>query len=195
MREEQVKTEQRDELLQAQLDEEVNPSRSLLHKFFILISIIAAVSALNMAFGQFLGIVFQNVGPVQYVLRVYVIALCVLVILNELEWTKYARDSKIMHIWITRGLFYAFIGVLGLEENDTSTSRNSDERGFSFSLTYIRAVAWVMVSCGTLYFFMGVFCLQIVNNRLRSDYQERLARATEVRQTTERYGEQPENVV
>jgi hypothetical protein len=183
--------QQRSAQLQAQFEEETNPSRHMLHKFFILISIVAALSACNMAVGQFIGIIFQQVGPVQYVLRIYVIALCVLVVFNEMEWTKFMRESKIMRIWITRGLLYSFIGTLGLEENDTSTSRNSQDRGFSFSLHYIKVVAWLMVCCGTLYFFMGVFCLQLVHNRLRNDYQQRLTRAVDVRRTAETYVEQP----
>jgi hypothetical protein len=80
--------------------EVVSPSRQWPHKFIIVVSIATTISALNMGLGQFLGIVFEQVGPVQYVLRVYVFLLCILVVFNELEWTKLMRDSKIMSIWI-----------------------------------------------------------------------------------------------
>lgn len=135
-----------------------------------------------MAVGQFLGIYFQSVGPIQYVLRIYVIILCLLVMANELEWTIFTRDSMILKHWITRGLFYAFIGVLGLEENDTTSSRHADTHGYIISLQFIKAVAWIMIGCGTLYFGMGMLCLHYYYNRLRDDYQERVERARQARQ-------------
>lgn len=152
-----------------------------MHKFFNFISLVVILAAINMAVGQFVGMKFETVGPIQYVLRIYVIVLCLLVILVELEWTRFARESFILRMWITRGLFYAFIGILGLEENDTSTKKGSSHT--SISLNYIKAVAWVMVVCGTLYFLMGAFCLQIYYNRMRKDYEERLEHARHVRQS------------
>lgn len=140
-----------------------------------------------MAAGQFVGYVFQKDGPVQYVLRLYVVALSFLAILVEVEWTKFARESAILRIWITRGLFYAFIGVLGLEQNDTEPSQNIARRGFDISRQYIRVVAWMMVGIGSMYSMMGMLCLQIYYNRLRADYENRVKRAKDIRETTERY--------
>ena len=174
--------------LRQQLHDELHPKRRFLHHVFIVVSIIAGLSAFNMALGQFIGIAFGAVGPVQYVLRVYVILLCALVVLNELEWTKLTRESTILHWWVTRGMAYAFIGVLGLEENSvTPADRNENVNGRETALGYIKVVAWLMVGCGTLYFCMGVLCLQLVCNRMREDYQRRLARAKETRRTTQTY--------
>lgn len=169
--------------LQEAMEEERNPSRKPLHVFFIGVSVVATLAAVNMALGQIVGIVFQQVGPIQYVMRIYVIILCALTIFNELEWTIFTRDSKILQIWPTRGLFYAFIGVLGLEENDNSKYQysGSEQRAFNISLNYIKAVAWIMVACGALYFFMGIFCLHLYYNRLRQDYQDRCERAKRLR--------------
>ena len=174
--------------LQQQLHDELHPKRRCLHHIFITISIIAGLSAFNMALGQFIGIAFGTVGPVQYVLRIYVILLCSLVILNELEWTKLTRESTILHWWVTRGMVYAFIGVLGLEENSvTPADKNENVNGRDAALGYIQVVAWLMVGCGILYFCMGVLCLQLVCNRMREDYQRRLERAKATRRTTETY--------
>lgn len=173
----------------------MNPTRRPLHKIFILFSIITCFAAFAMAIGQIVGIVFQQVGPVQYILRLYVIALCLLATLVELECTKFTRDSLIFGIWITRGLFYAFIGVLGLEENDTSSAKNTDIKGFDISRQYVYIVAWVMIVCGFLYSFMGIACLQIVHGKLQTDYEVRLARAPEVRRTMESYTDAPESTV
>ena len=108
----QVKEKKRQEL-----NEAIHPSRKPLHKFFLLISFITSCAALAMLIGQIVGLVFQsNNGPVEYVLRFYTIVLCIVCIMVEYEWTVFGRESKILHFWITRGLYYAFIGVLGLDQ-------------------------------------------------------------------------------
>lgn len=174
--------------IRARLQEEQYPTRHPVHKCFLLISCLTVLAALSMGLGQVLGISFQMVGPIQYVMRLYVIALCLLVIMAELEWTTFARDSLILNVWITRGLIYAFIGTLGLEENDRSAQTYSDHRFFTFMQLYVKLVAWMMIGFGALYFFMGIFCLQIVYKRIRNDYQERLLRAAGVRRTVDTYG-------
>jgi len=179
--------QQRQEQLRARWREETNPSRRPLHKFFVLINVLTGLAALNMGVGQLIGIMVQSTGPIQYILRIYVIALCFLVILVEKEWTKFARESIILHNWITRGFCYAFIGLLGLEENDTAKQNGSEWASFSPTEKYVSAVAWVMVACGTLYFGMGVCCLQLVYNKLRRDYQERCQRAPEIQRAAQTY--------
>lgn len=186
--EQDIATRQREDQLHEQLQEEQYPTRRPIHRFFVFISVITGCSAFFMGVGQLIGIMFQMAGPIQYVLRLYVTVLCLLVILVELEWTKFARDSMIFNVWITRGICICFIGVLGLEENDTSASKNSDHPGFSATETYVKAVAWLMIACGALYFAMGICCLQLVYKRVRNDYQERLARAPNVRRAVETYG-------
>jgi hypothetical protein len=109
------------------------------------------LSAFNMALGQFISIAFGTVGPVQYILRVYAILLCALVILNELEWTKLTRELTILHWWVTRGMAYAFIGVLELEGNSvTPADKNKNIHGRDTVLGYVKVVAWLMVGCYTL---------------------------------------------
>jgi hypothetical protein len=129
-----------------------------------------------LAVGQVLGIVYETAGPVQYVLRFYVVLLCLLVILNELEYFALTVESRILHYWVTRGALYAFIGLLGLEENDT-TSAGVATSSSSVATTYVKAVAWVMIGIGTTYFAMGLCCLQFVYDRIRMDYERRLERA------------------
>lgn len=144
-------------------------------------------AAAAMAVGQIIGLAFQTGRPVEYVLRVYVLLQCFLVILIEFEWTSFARESKILQFWVTRGIFYAFIGVLGLDENDTLQEKNQGTDWFDVSKVYIMAVAWVMVACGCLYFSMGIFCVQMYYNKLRTDYEERLKKAPEIRRTVDSY--------
>ncbi len=173
---------------------EVNKSltkffEDFLHRCFVLISFVVSVTAFLMGLGQFIGIAYLHVGPIQYVMRIYVIILCVLTIFNELEFTILTRDSALLKYWISRGLFYGFIGVLGLEENNvTPTAENSSAFGRTAALRFVKVVAWMMVSCGIIYFLMGLLCLQLVSNRLRQDYTQRVERSRETRRLQETYG-------
>lgn len=171
----------------AQYEEEISPTRRPFHKLMLFASCVAALSAFNMCAGQLVGIKFQTEGPVQYVLRLYVIIICVLAILVELEWTRFARESFVLRFWATRGLFYIFIGVLGLEQNETSNAKNSDSTHFNLSTNYVMVAAWIMVAVGVVYSLLGTCCLQVYYNRLRADYETRLERASHVREAAERY--------
>lgn len=164
------------------IDAELHPKRRFLHKMFVFVSFIAGMSALNMGIGQFIGIVYEKVDAIQYVLRLYVIVLCFLVVINELEWTKFTRESKILNNWITRGAFYSFVGILGLVENEASPADEKDSvAGKEMALTYLKVVAWLMVGVGILYSCMGFLCLQIVCNRMRDNYKLRKEIAQEKR--------------
>jgi hypothetical protein len=191
--EEDIKSKEIQDERRSELEEEMHPSRRPIHKFFVLISAVTAIAAFCMLIGQFVGLQIQKSGPVQYVIRLYVIALCVLAVLVELGWPKFARET--LHNWTFRGLCYSFIGVLGLEENDTLTSKNAEGKGFGISKTYIQVVAWIMVGCGVLYILMGLLCLHILYNRVRADYEERLERAPAIRRAAQTYGSAGDNPV
>ena len=140
-----------------------------------------------MGMGQIVGMTFEDIDVVSYVMRTYVIVLCLLVVFIEAEWTALVQNSSILRYWITRGLFYSFVGVIGIQQNDHVTEQNPDQQERdSMSLQFIRVVAWLMIGCGILYFCMGILCLQIYYNRLRRDYDERSGRAEHIRNATDR---------
>lgn len=186
-----ITTNLRNEERKRKLHEDMNPSRRPLHRICVLISLLTGLAAFAMGVGQVVGLIFQSDGPIQYVLRVYIMLLCILAILIELEWTKFARESKIFSVWISRGCYYAFIGVLGLEQNDTEESMRTDRPWFSVSRQYLKCVAWLMIAFGLLYSAMGILCLQLVYIRLRTDYQDRLSRAPEIRRAAAAYRDAP----
>jgi len=169
-----------------QLEEQRNPSRRCMHRFFNMIALMTGVCGFLMGLGQIIGMTYEDLDMISYVLRVYILVLCGLVTLIEAEWTAFIINSSILRVWITRGLFYAFIGIIGIQQNDNVIDRDDDRRilNKSPSLQFIRVVAWLMVGCGLLYFGMGVACLQIYYNRLRRDYEERRGRAVHIRKAT-----------
>ena len=154
------------------------PARRGLHKAFILYSILAILVSLWMALGQVLGAIVYETPVVGYVLRVYVVAACLLLVLVELEITETAR-TKFFHHWISRGLVYVFIGVIGMQENETAESRpiREDWDGYEIVTDIVRTVAWNMTGCGVVYVIMGMCCLQYLLDKMRRDYQARLERA------------------
>lgn len=188
--EQQVQQQNRRDQAMAALEEERNPSRRCMHRFFRMISFLTAVCAFLMAMGQIVGMTFEEIDIISYVMRAYVIVLCLLVVLIEAEWTALVKNSSILRYWITRGLFYSFVGVIGIQQNDHVTERNPDQQERdTVSLQFIKVVAWLMVGMGILYFCMGILCLQIYYNRLRRDYEERSGRAVHIRNATDRFTE------
>lgn len=141
------------------------------------------IAGVLMLLGQLVGVYFYEGDPVQGVMRCYVVLMCVLIVLNELQWTKFIRESAILRIWITRGIFYAFVGVLGLEENDTqNASEHKSATGRAQALEFIDIVAYLMIGCGISYFVMGCLCLQLLRNRVLTDYEQRVKEAKVNRQ-------------
>eukprot|EP00538_Stauroneis_constricta_P006908 CAMPEP_0119551090 /NCGR_PEP_ID=MMETSP1352-20130426/4454_1 /TAXON_ID=265584 /ORGANISM="Stauroneis constricta, Strain CCMP1120" /LENGTH=218 /DNA_ID=CAMNT_0007597099 /DNA_START=162 /DNA_END=818 /DNA_ORIENTATION=+ len=181
-----------------QFEEEINPQRKCLHQCFVLVNAITVTTALLMIIAQVLGMYFKELSLVDYVVRFYMIGLCMTVVLNELEWTSMVKDSQLLQNWITRGLVYAFIGILGIEQfqaspefrghsNDEDDGDDDSETGNPFNaaaLRFIWIISNVMVGVGCLYVVMGVCCMQIISRRLRTDYDERLVHATHARQVT-----------
>lgn len=187
----QQETAIRTEEKQQQLHDELNPKRHLVHQFFRCVKGLVVFCAVNMGVGQLIGIAYEVVDPIQYVMRIYVILLTFLVVMNELEWTKYTKDSTLLNLWITRGLFYAFVGVLGLEENATSPARqNGSDASSNMALSYLSLVAWLMVAAGCLYTCFGAFCLQLLYDKFRREYNQKLDRAKETARTTTLYGDE-----
>ena len=192
--EKENQSQTRDAMRRLEYETETNPRRKCLHSHVVTVSAIAGLSLFVMGIGQFVGFVLNEMGPISYVLRIYVIVLCSLGILAELEWTALG-NSTILKIWITRGLFYGFIGVLGLQQNDTASLRDQNRPGDHVAVVFTKVVAWIMIGVGALYFVMGITCMQIIYNRQREDYTTRKERAGIVRETTSRYGGDTPDVV
>ena len=163
--------------LETKEKQRLNPKRHILHKFGFVVSIMATLAAFLMGLSQILGMIFADVGVIQIVLRVYVVLFCVVVVMVELELTKFARESYILHNWWTRGLIYAFLGVIGLEEVETQVIKDIEFRGVNPAALYVKVVAWVMVFVGCFYFLLGAFCIQSRYEQQREDFAERKARA------------------
>ena len=175
--EEQLRQQQLRDQLVEQIHEQQYPSRRMLHRMIVMLSFVTCLAAVLMLIGQIMGLfIFRSYGPIQYVLHFYVFLLCILVVLVECEWTPIGRQSFIFNYWLTRGLSYCFIGVLGLEENDTADWTNPSDVIENF----VKVVAWLMIGVGTIYFILGLLCIQIIYTKERKDYVKRCTLAKQL---------------
>ena len=176
--EEELLQQQVRDQMSEQLYEQKHPSRRMLHKMSVLLSIVTCIAALLMLIGQIMGLfIFRSYGPVQYVFHFYVFLLCIIVVLVECELTPVGQQSFIFSYWLTRGLSYSFIGVLGLEENDTADWTKPSKLIENF----VKVVAWFMIGVGAIYFMLGLLCIQIIYTKERKDYVERCTLAKQLR--------------
>jgi hypothetical protein len=161
------------------LQEELYPSKKCFHSFTILISLIVGLSSLLMCISQFVGLALQATTNIQYVVHIYGILLSVLAMMTELGWTSIVTDSKILNNWISRGIFYTFIGMIGLMQDEAEPLKKDNESigGRNVDMMFIYVVAYLMIACGVLYFCMGILCLQVLARKQREEHKENVKEA------------------
>jgi len=110
----------------------------------------------------------------------------------ELQISGLITNSRILTVWVTRGIFYAFIGVLGLQESPGDISGESKTR--YEEVRFVEGIAYAMIAVGLLYFCMGVLCLQLVYNKMTKNYRARMLVAKQKRSKSKhkKFGEKKE---
>ena len=121
---------------------------------------------------------------VHYILTIFIIAMCAMLVFTELEFGSIISGSKLLMFWPTRGLIYFFLGILSLEQKEISNPK--DMAGGIVTLKYLEIVSYIMIGCGIVYFCFGVLCFQIVLNKMREGYQARLLQSIEKRKKIKR---------
>ena len=154
---------------------------------FILVSNLTVASALSVAAAQVLNLTAffsattRDVGMLtiqQFSMRVYGLVFCAGIVFVEMEWVKALREIALVQNWISRGLFYIFVGLLAYEEQyEANTHRWQSTAVF----TYIETAASVMCWMGVTYSVMGIFCLKKIRDRKMARYRTALLQA-EVRE-------------
>jgi len=144
--------------------------KSCFHKFLIFVRFIVIVAAFDMLVGQIVSLSIQNLTPTGYVLRFYIILISAVIVFNELEWFRFILNNSLLHNFFTRGLFYAFIGVIGIEQSNADRKNAASDS----KLLYIEIVSWGMIASGLLYVVMGLICLQPCYENTVKSYQNRI---------------------
>lgn len=177
------------------LDKNQRIRRTFTHNVSLLLNLVTCGAALNIALGQVLGMVMQSVGWVEFVVRIYEIFFSLLVILNELQWTKVIQESPVLSSFTYRGILYTFVGILGVMMNDIGMNAYRQSQWSEYgsyannNITiyiptqeqalelYIRVVSWSMVVFGVIYTAMGLLRVQEKVERHKEEYKMRLSHA------------------
>ena len=104
---------------------------------------------------------------VRYSLSVYLIVMCGLAVLTELEWFSFVIKSRLLTNWVSRGLIYIFMALLSIDQATLSETTNKRE------LLFIINVSYAFAAIGVGYFGMGCLCMQLWLKKLREDHQIR----------------------
>ena len=179
--------------LRAQLMEEIDPSRPWLNHFCVLVSYFTLLVALMMAILEVCAFFFLSMTLLENIQCFYIILFCLLAIATETNLFNITSDSKVLKLWIFRGLLYIFIGILGLN----AIINNVIVQGAEFQRMIFRDMlivfSYLMIGAGMLYLIMGLLCFQVINDKLEHNYQEKRSRAVEIKKTADKYGAISEN--
>mmetsp|Transcript_3430 Transcript_3430/g.13620 ORF Transcript_3430/g.13620 Transcript_3430/m.13620 type:complete len:228 (-) Transcript_3430:922-1605(-) len=97
----------------------------------------------------------------QCVVRFYGVLLCFFAISLEIEWPQVVAETFFGTNWIFRGVLYAFLGVLALEELDEWNA----PRGVGSD--FITVAGLLQVGVGVWYAGMGIACMKSCRDRAR----------------------------
>lgn len=175
------------ETLQAQFVEDTNPHRSCLNHFCITLNYFTSLVALLIGILEVFGFFYLTMTILENILSFYIILFCILIIITETNLFNLRKESKILNIWALRGLFYVFVGVLGLNGINTAVMVTDEfERTIFQHLVQICSI--VLIGVGTLYVAMGLLCIQVINDSMEHRYQERKETAAQIKAAASKYG-------
>lgn len=79
--------------------------------------------------------------------------------------------------WIPRGIFYAFLGTICLEQSIVvralDAARGAPDASRFFDSIFIVATGWCLLAIGAAYVVLGALCVQRVMERVRRDEREK----------------------
>ena len=151
--------------------------RTCSHKLFRLLKLITTLIATLLLIAQVISLVYLPFDGVELLLKIFLSSFCVLIIMNELEWWSKLRENSLFWNWITRGYFYAFIGLVSVEENNLKPSSGALETlpvDYTAAL-FIETASWMMFVIGALYLSLGSCCCQLYQTKVRDNYKDRVA--------------------
>jgi hypothetical protein len=104
---------------------------------------------------------------VRYSLSLYLVVMCFISVLTELEWFSFIINSRLLTNWISRGFVYIFMAILSIDQASLGETTNQRE------LDFITTISYLFGAIGLGYTVMGVFCMQLWLKKLREEHQIR----------------------
>ncbi|KAL7532269.1 hypothetical protein ACHAWF_004069, partial [Thalassiosira exigua] len=150
--------------------------RTFSHRVYRFFKVVTVLMALLLVVAQVVSVVYLPFDAVELVIKFFLSSFAVVIILNELEWWSLLTNSPLLTNWVPRGYFYAFIGVVSLEENDLKPSKPLSALPVDYTAAlFIEVSSWMMFANGAIYLLFGLCCGQRFMNNVRDNYSERLA--------------------
>lgn len=116
-----------------------------------------------------------KLGILNMALRIYISLFCLIFIMTETGAPiPLIRKSILLQPYLSRGFLYSFLGLICVQEAYSErvkdiVSHGSEEFHVGWAAIFMEATSWLMLSCGIIYFLMGICCLK----RMRDRYQQR----------------------
>lgn len=104
---------------------------------------------------------------VRYSLSLYLVVMCFLAVLTELEWFQFVTKSRVLTNWISRGLLYIFMALLSIDQSSLTATTNQRE------LDFIITVSYLFGAVGLGYSVMGLLCMQLWLKKMREEHEIR----------------------
>jgi len=82
-------------------------------------------------------------------LRAYGVIFCVVIVAAEMGLTQSIREMVLVRNWVCKGAFYAFVGLLAVEQSEADYTSPSGWVNY-----YILYVGFIMITLGVLYILM-----------------------------------------
>jgi hypothetical protein len=173
--------------LRTKVIEDTNPRRSCLNHFCKTLEYFTSLVALTIGTLEVLAFFYLKMTVLENILTIYMILFCMLIIMTELNIFNVAKESKILNLWPLRGLFYIFVGILGLNVINMTVMVGAEvERSLfkNFSVVF----SFIMIGLGVLYAALGLLCIQMINDKMEHNYQDRKKRAVDIKNAANKYG-------
>jgi hypothetical protein len=176
------------EALEAQFLEDTNPHRTCLNHFCVALSYFTSLVALIIGILEVFCFFFLTMTLLENILSFYIILFCLLIIITETNLFNLTKESKILNVWALRGLFYVFVGVLGLNAINTAVMVQGAEFQRTVFQRLVQVFSLVLTGVGLLYVALGLLCVQVINNKMEHRYQGRREKAVQIKSAADTYG-------
>jgi hypothetical protein len=171
--------------------------RTLLHKVFIILSIVTILTAINNIIAHTLAVIFYGTydDAMEDILRLFTIGLYLLVILIEMNRSILVQQSFVFQHWAARGVLYMFLGVLSTVEYDVGSQNYGSYRdrynqhsygrnhfviyvpsGEDALELYVWATGIVMLFIGIIYVILGACCLHHKYQQMETLFEQQQRR-------------------
>jgi hypothetical protein len=119
--------------------------------WFALFTVIAGAAALA---GMLINVIYiakhSDLDPRSILLRVYAAVFCGGIVMIEIDWRFIVSRLRIMDLWLIRGAFYGYVGLITCSEDENE-------------LAPLNVIGCLISAVGVVYMMMGLCCMKTVS--------------------------------